>query len=284
MEYLDGENLSRRDRSRTDAAPSRRCRIATELCRFVEDAHRFEPRRRRSAASIAAARRSEAAQHPADLGGPGEGARLRHRQGAVPEPEGHAQRFRQRRVSVARASRDGRRRSARRLLGASACSSTRCSRASRHFARADTRRLEKQIIARGRPPLLAALEPPPLRADRRQAARAVSGRSLRQRARDPRGPRARLGAGEATRARAGGLAEGGGDEPPTRRTQPAASRTRDATYDEGGHPAAAASGRGATSPPIRGVRRCRHGGSCCSGEAAVRPRREQLLVRRRSLR
>ena len=72
---------------------------------------------RRPAASVAAARRSQAAQHPRARRRPHQGPRFRHRQGAVAQPESHAQRLRQHRLSVARAARVRRDRCARGFLG-----------------------------------------------------------------------------------------------------------------------------------------------------------------------
>jgi tetratricopeptide (TPR) repeat protein len=89
------------------------------------------------------------------------------------------------------------------------------------FRAADTRRLEKEIIARGRPPLLATLEPLPLRAvvgkllGPAPADRYPSAREIRE-------DIERFSAGQRTRAEDEGWPRLATDEPATRRTHPAA--------------------------------------------------------------
>ena len=108
MEYLDGENLS--DLIARGAVPvDRAVAIASELCAFLDAAHNFaaviDGQPRRSVVSW----RSQAAERAASRRRRGQGARLRHRQGAVTQPQGHAQRLRHQALSLARATR-GRRR------------------------------------------------------------------------------------------------------------------------------------------------------------------------------
>ena len=117
MEYLEGENLSQVIRRGPMPAP-RAVAIAIELCRFLEDSRGF--------AWHEGGRDFRHLLHgdltPVNVrhhgGRPGQGARLRHRESAVDEPEGDAQRFRQPRVPVARTHRERRRDGRhRRLLG-----------------------------------------------------------------------------------------------------------------------------------------------------------------------
>ena len=106
MEYLDGENLSdviTRGPLETDRGGGHR-RRALPLprgCAPLRGGHR------RPQPSLAAARRSQAAQR-ADHGRQSrEGAGLRYRESAVAEPEGDAERLRQRRIPLAGTSRIG---------------------------------------------------------------------------------------------------------------------------------------------------------------------------------
>ena len=116
MEYLDGRNLSE-ILAAGALAPDRAVGIAIQLCRFPRSGARLRVDDRRTQPAFAAARRFEAAQHPGAPGRQGQGPRLRHRQGAVAQPKGDAQRLRQHHVCVAGAARVGRDRRLRRLLG-----------------------------------------------------------------------------------------------------------------------------------------------------------------------
>ena len=116
MEYLDGRNLSE-ILAAGALAPERAVRVAIQLCQFPRSRARFEATHRRAPASLPAARRPEAAKHPAPQGRPGQDSRLWHRQSAVVQPESDAQRLRQPHLRLAGAARVRRDRHLRRLLG-----------------------------------------------------------------------------------------------------------------------------------------------------------------------
>jgi serine/threonine protein kinase len=88
------------------------------------------------------------------------------------------------------------------------------------FRAPDTRRLEKQIIARSRPPLLGALNPAPLRAIVGKLL-APSPAERYPNAREIREDLERCVAGQPTHAEAEGWTRVNTDEPATRRTRPA---------------------------------------------------------------
>ena len=96
---------------------ARAVHIASQICEFLEAADTFDRHARRAHASLAPARRPQAAEHPRPGRRRDQGVRLRHREGAVAQPQGHAQRLRQHRLPVARAARVGRHRRPGRLLG-----------------------------------------------------------------------------------------------------------------------------------------------------------------------
>ena len=104
MEYLDGENLS--DVIARGAVPvDRAVTIASELCAFLDAAHNFEavidgqPRR----SVVHGDLKPQNVRITSDRRG--QGARLRHRQGLVTQPQGHAQRLRHQALSLSRAAR-----------------------------------------------------------------------------------------------------------------------------------------------------------------------------------
>ena len=154
---------------------------------------RVRVERRRPRFPPPVARRSDAGERPHHGGRPGESARLRHRQGAVDEPQGHAQRLRQHRLPVPRADRERRRDGRhRRLLGRGrdalrdAARRAAVQRARHAAPRARNHRAAAGAAARRHLPGGPA-------GGRGQAARAHPGRSLSERRGYPARSRARAG-------------------------------------------------------------------------------------------
>ena len=85
-----------RHRSRAADRRARDRRSRFSLCHFLEAAHGFETTIDGQPLRSLRSRRSEAAKHPRPARRYDQGPRLRHRQGAVAQPQGHAQRLRQR--------------------------------------------------------------------------------------------------------------------------------------------------------------------------------------------
>ena len=223
MEYLDGENLS--DVIARGAVPAERAAaIAIELCAFLEAAHGFE--------AVIDGRKLRSLVH-GDLKPQnvritsderGQGARLRHREGVVAQPEGHAQRLRHQAVSVARAARDDGEVDEFADLWAVGVMLYEMIRGARPFDAPDTQRLERIIRSRrpaaaltGRCPVgLAAivarlLGPTP--AERYESARAI------------REDLERFRSGATNGGRGARVAGARVDEEATRRARPEATRT-----------------------------------------------------------
>jgi serine/threonine protein kinase/tetratricopeptide (TPR) repeat protein len=219
MEYLDGENLS--DAIGRGPMPAvQALSIATELCRFVEDAHGFEPEggdrplrsllhgdlkprniRLTSAGQVKVLdfgiAKALSLSRKVTRNDFGSVAYLSPERLETGEVDQHSDLWA---IGVLLYEL---------LTGEQA------------FRAADTRRLEKEIIARGRPPLLVTLEPRPLGAivgkllGPAPADRYASAREIRE-------DIERFSAGQTTRAEDEGWPRLATDEPATRRTRPAA--------------------------------------------------------------
>ena len=229
MEYIDGEDLSQaihRGTAAVDSARSRsRCSSASSSKKWIASTPA------RDVAARAAAQRSEAAEHPARRERRrDQGARLRRGQGAVAQPQGHAQRLRQHGVSVAGVSRQRRSRPAVGRLGARRA-------ALRDGARPAAVPRRRHAPARAADPLAAARRNR-IDGDCPPALQAVIAKLLAPYPADRYGSPAEIHA-DLARAQAGrghaALAEGWLDEhddAPTRRTDDEPSRRAPAPGDE----------------------------------------------------
>ena len=204
----------RGDRRGTDAGRPRRAR-GDAAVRVPAGRGGLRAHARRPHLQSPAARRPQAPEHPRARRRRDQGVRLRHRQGAVAQPQGHAQRLRQHRLPLARASRVGRDRRPGRALGGRGPPLRDGQRRSAlpcggHPAAGTTHSRPRAAgVARWRLPRRTT-------GDRRQAPRAGRGRPLQQRHRYSRRFAAcRLGHADPGRAR--GLARS-----PARRARDAA--------------------------------------------------------------
>ena len=125
MEYVDGEDLAERI-ARGAMTPGEAAWVAAEVCDFLRKAHVFEAVVDDTDLRGHHPRRHQAEERAAELGRPGEGAGLRHRQGAVAQPQADAERLRQPGVPVARSGWTAARSTSTSTSGRSASCCTRC--------------------------------------------------------------------------------------------------------------------------------------------------------------
>ncbi len=230
MEYLEGENLSDVI-ARGPLAPERAIDVDDPAVPLPRGGAQFRDLDRRPAAAVARSRRSEAQEHPRRRRQRHQGARLRDRQSALPQPQGHAQRLRHLRVPVARVARLGRQhRLARRPLGGRrAALRDGCRPAGLRGARHTAAGTANPIAAAGgavwrRLPGGAA-------GDRFQAAGGLARRSLRRRGGDS--PGSRVARGGTARQKRNGKA---GRKRKTSRRRGARVRTWSPTWKRRGAP------------------------------------------------